>query len=114
MMIIFFVNEQLLNYVEYHLSRKLGNHIIRINSCMNEDFKLFCENAMDLYEKSQTNGSEFLQHEERLTELEEKYKEFRVTVLKDTVNVYEKIIRRKLKKLHQQFTVVQLLETNIT
>ena len=87
----FFVNEQLQNYVIYKLSRKLGSHKIRINSFMKEDFKHFSENVKDLYEKCQNSGTDFIiQQEDTLRELEEKYKNYRIAVLKDTVNVYEK------------------------
>ena len=55
----------------------------------------------ELYDTSLTNGREFLRQKRKMKKLEEKYKDLRVEILKDTVNVYEKNVRRKDKKLTQ-------------
>ena len=99
---LFLNNEEVLLYVKYYLHRKkLEDFKGTIVGVVNEDFKKFIEHVKDLYRKSVRSESDFLQQEKRLKQLEEKFEEFRIEVLKDTVWVYEKIIRRKYNKFKQ-------------
>ena len=102
---LFLNNEEVLLYVKYYLHRKkLEDFKGTIVGVVNEDFKKFIEHVKDLYRKSVRSESDFLQQEKRLKELEEKFEEFRIEVLKDTVWVYGEIIRRKYNKFKQLVT----------
>ena len=95
---IYFLNgEQLLNFPVKNKStiwrNKLQDFKLSYVSSVSEDFKSFSENIKDLYEKSRILWSGFIvEYEDRLRELEEKYKNYRISVLKDTVCVFENIL----------------------
>ena len=79
-------------------------------SSVSEDFKHFSENTTDLHNTSQTNRREFLQQKERLKKLEDKYKEFRIEVFKDTVSVFENIVHQKKINFDKKYTDMDSVE----
>ena len=110
----FLNNEQWLDHVEYFVRPEtLGKHIITTENIVNEDFKKFCENVDVLYHKSQNPDSDFSQQEERLKELEEKFKDFELGILKDTACVYEKSISRKHENFGELIDVCQMRHKTI-
>ena len=110
---LYFVDDKQLFKFQYeNMSRIRRHNLLKFTlsyvSSVNEDFKSFSENVKDLYEKSQTNESDFFQHEERLRELEEKYKNFRVRIFKNTLNIYENIIHEEKNKFDKKYCETDL------
>merc|ERR1712096_134699 len=83
---------------------KIQDFKLSYASSVDDDFKSFSENVKDLHEKCEKNRDDFiLQHEERVRELEEKYKDYRIAVFKNTMSMYENVINKKKRKFDKKY-----------
>ena len=104
----FFLNyEQLLNFMS-NKSEPNDKFKLSYVSSVSEDFKNFSKNAKDLYDKS-IPGSDLTGQEEILRELERKYKDLNIAVLKDTVCVFEDIVYQKKLMFDKTHTDIPFL-----
>ena len=104
----FLDDEQLLNFQGRNRTtiwmNKIQDFKLSYASSVDEDFKSFSENVKDLHGKCENNREDIiLQHEERVRELEEKYKDYRIAVYKDTMSMYEDVVNKKKQKFDKKY-----------